>query len=741
MIVVTVDEVRAAIATSILGVTHDAVTLGDIELHAHQRDALARVRRLLEEHRGALLADDVGLGKTYVALAVARDARRALVIAPAAVRDVWLGGAARAGVPITFASVQSLARAAPGTAPFDLVIIDEAHHLRSRATQRFAAAIALCRDARVLLLSATPIQNRLDDLRNVLSLFLGTRALALPVEDLAGFVIRRLEEDLADHARPILPRVSPAVALPAVRDLDCLDRIVALPPPVPPAGGGVGGALLTYTLVRQWASSRAALRGALRRRLARAHAMEDVLAAGRLPTAAELAAWCFADGAQQLSLPDLVVQALAPEADAMLDQVRAHSRAVGELLGWLNTSVDPDEQRAATLRRVLEAHPRERVVAFTEYADTAAVLYRMLAPNSRAALSSRGGVRIAGGRITRRELLASFGPDGGKRPRDSDRIDVLLTTDVLSEGVDMQGASVAVHLDLAWNPARLEQRVGRLRRPGAARDRVAVYVMPPPVPAERLLQLEQRLRAKIAVASRTIGVRGAILLGLSGSGDQAAARREERIASLLRDWLPLGLVRDTFTETSAAAPVRGATVRSTMNGAIACVRRDGAAELIACKGAQISDSRDLVEEVLRAANGPVIHADGDALDEMCRRLGDWLARRTVGSVVSLPEIKVAQSRRTVLRRVEGIGRRAPRHRQAGIAALMQAARSAARATLSAGAEQVLGELASADLDDDAWLHAMREFASLHARAAPPPRILAVLLLRADAVPPTGAFSG
>src|SRR5205814_6691501 len=136
----------------------------------------------------------------------------------------------------------------------------------------------------------------------------------------------------------------------------------------------------------------------------------------------------------------------------------------------------------------------------------------LMSPTVRAALLTHRGGRVAGGAIGRRDILGRFAP--GATASSADRIDMLVTTDLLSEGVNLQSASVVVHLDLAWNPARLEQRVGRLRRIGAARDAIAVYLFAPPAPAERMLQLDRRLRLKLAVAARSIGVAGAILPGI-----------------------------------------------------------------------------------------------------------------------------------------------------------------------------------------------------------------------------------
>lgn len=725
MRIATADEVRAVIARWALGGDTQHSRLGDITLHAHQGEGAERVARLLREHGGALLADAVGLGKTYVALAVARQHGDAMVIAPAALRDVWLSAASLAATPIRFVSMESLGRRGaqvPGVERTGLVVIDEAHHLRSTRTRRFAVTCALCRGAPVLLLTATPVQNRLGDLRAILSLFLGERAHGLSAQQLARFIVRRLERDVDPTSSVRLPRVRDPVWLRPAEDVDCLDRIVALPPPLPPAGGGDGGVLLTYTLVRQWASSRAALHAALGRRLARARAMEDALLTGRWPSRAELASWCYADGAQQLTFPELAVQASTFDAAALLTQVRTHAVAVKDLLDWLATAPNPDVSRAGELRRLLEAHRGERIVAFSEYSDTVAAFYRVIAPFARAAMLTHRGGRVAGGPVARADLLARLFPGTAMRVPERDRVDILLATDVLSEGVNLQQASVILHLDLAWNPARLEQRVGRLRRVGAARDEITVYMFAPPAPTERLLQLEQRLRLKLDVAARTIGVAGGILPGVSPPGPDAAAPREERISAMLRAWRGRG---------PADGPV-AAGVLAPRSGTIACLARDGAASLVAITDDGITSDRAVVEELLACAGGDGIPPDQGELQAAQRRIEQWLRQRSVASVVDGPSLHVARARRPLLRRVDTIARRTARHVQPRLGPLLRLARGTAGATLSAGAERVLDELTRATMSDEAWLHAVSEFATLHVRPpdAEAPELRALLVLRA-----------
>ncbi|MEX2177328.1 MAG: DEAD/DEAH box helicase [Gemmatimonadaceae bacterium] len=722
---VTAADARAAIARHVLGPHHVGDALGDVRLHPHQMEGVERVRQIMAAHGGALLADDVGLGKTFVALSIARDARDVMVIAPAALRDGWLAAATRSGVVVRFLSVEQLGRRGAPNERAALVIVDEAHHLRSPRTRRFAAAAELCRRARVLLLSATPVQNRLADLRVVLSLFLGERAHAMEAGDLARFIVRRVERDLAHPTSLGLPHVAPPRWLGFVADADCLERLCALPPPLPPADGGEAGALLTYSLVRQWASSRAALRAALQRRLARARAMEDALATGRLPTRGDLAAWCYADGVQQLAFPEFSADARPPQVAPLLDQVRTHMDGVRDLLAWLASSADPDVARSAALSAVLERHRGERVVAFSEYAETVSMFFRALRANARVAMLTHGGGRVAGGPMTRRDVLDRFAP-GGARVTDSDRIELLLTTDVLSEGVNLQSASVVVHLDLSWNPARLEQRVGRLRRMGAARDTVTVYVAPPAAPAERLLRIEERLRQKLDTAARSVGPSGAVLPD-AGQGEESghAAPSEQRIATILLRW------RAPLESPDGARPL-AAAVCAPRNGAIACVRQHDAVVLACVDGATVTESRETVERLLECAGGddrPLPHA---VLENVLATLAQWLRRRLVAEVVELPALRVARARRQLLRRVDAIARRAPRHAQPRLAPLMHAARSTAVATLSAGAERVLDRLSTADLRDEAWLRAVETFAMQHARPRESaPEILAVLVLRTN----------
>ena len=249
------------------------------------------------------------------------------------------------------------------------------------------------------------------------------------------------------------------------------------------------------------------------------------------PSYRDLRAWCLGEGAVavrqtvQLAFPELLVPPSA-DAGALLESVRTHDTAVRALLLRLNATPDADAERADHIRRVMRAHPNTKVVAFAAFEDTVRALYRHLAPAERVCVLSAGGAVIANGRMTRAAVMAQFAPaasrTSGPATRAAEQIDLLLTTDLLSEGVNLQEASVVVHLDMPWTSARLAQRVGRVARLGSSHHRVHVYAIAPPVSAETLLGVERRLRAKLDAAGRAIGVSGSILPGGVSPSDPAS---------------------------------------------------------------------------------------------------------------------------------------------------------------------------------------------------------------------------
>ena len=262
-------QARAAIATLVGDNGPGSIRLGNIELEMHQVSAVTRIRKAIDEFGGALLCDPVGTGKTYVALAVAPADEEILVVAPAVLRKMWMQASSVTERLIDFVSFESLSRRAAPKGRHPLLVIDEAHHARNPRTIRYEVLSRLCTGKKVLMLTATPIHNRRTELESLLALFMGSRAGALTAPEIGRCIIRRCE---LSRELTAIPRADEVVWLRTNEDDRIPRALLDLPPPLPPRDGGDGGALVVHSLIRQWASSDAALTGGLRRRLARAEA-------------------------------------------------------------------------------------------------------------------------------------------------------------------------------------------------------------------------------------------------------------------------------------------------------------------------------------------------------------------------------------------------------------------------------------------------------------------------------------
>ncbi len=708
-------SVRALIANAWLA--PDAPqTLGSITLRPHQREAVARARVALAAHGGALIADDVGLGKTFIALALAAEAQRSLVVGPAALRAMWSHACAQTGVNTEYRSYEALSRSPMPAQGHDLVILDEAHHVRTPRTARYRHLAQGLVGARVLLLTATPIHNSIRDLRAVLALYLGAIAWAINEGELAAHVIRREQEDVGFDAP--LPTLAPPRPITLSSNDDLLDEIISLPAPVPPRNGGDGGALLSFTLARLWASSHFALRAALRRRLHKARALEDALGCGRHPTRGELRAWAIGDDATQLAFPELVATSGEGDIGGLLGAVGAHASALETLIRAMPVDSPHDRERADRIRDIALRHSGEKIIAFTQFADTATALFRLLRDSVQCCQLDGGGARVAGGRLSRREALARFAPraSGAAEPAASDRIDLLITTDLLSEGVNLQDASVVVHLDLPWTSARMAQRVGRSRRLGATHPSTVVYAIAPPAAADALLRQEQRLREKLRAAARVTGACGAILpvrlvLASATAIDEESAptRHAQLLRALLARWR---------TGPIASAGPPGAYVRASTSGALALVRQGSERLLVALVDGQVSGRPADILAAARLADGDEnIEDDVDRVTPVLTKLEAWLSARAGASVAGVGHTIAGAARRVAMQRIAHIAARTPHHHRAQVAPLAAEARRIVTAPYGVGAERILAELAGSALPDEAWLQAVRAFGDANCRGA------------------------
>lgn len=162
-----------------------------------------------------------------------------------------------------------------------------------------------------------------------------------------------------------------------------------------------------------------------------------------------------------------------------------------------------DAKLAALVDLLTQQHPEEKVLVFTQFADTVRYLTQQLKARSISALEG-----VTGDSADPTELAWRFSPvSNDKRARvgSADELRVLVATDVLSEGQNLQDAAIVVNYDLPWAIIRLIQRAGRVDRIGQRSDTIYCYSFLPADGVERLIRLRERVRERLQENAEVVG--------------------------------------------------------------------------------------------------------------------------------------------------------------------------------------------------------------------------------------------
>jgi hypothetical protein len=629
------------------------------ELTRFQADGVKRMRRLLDEIGGVLVADEVGLGKTFLALEVIAAAteeqrQRVLVAAPAALKaSVWDPVLEQYDISrrVSVHSYEEIRSRMEPTHPEHnsfyeraedaaLVIVDEAHNLRNAGAARSAALdriiLAGRHPKKVVLLTATPVNNSLIDLETLVKYFIrddarfasigipsirtyirdaqaldpealtpahlfdlmdqvavrrtrkfvkdnyrgetivGPGGKKIPVE-FPDAEVSRVDYQLDEPGEDLVSAVTYALDIPeseahvasfSVRRADAgrlllaryvSSRYLKAEDLNKTEVSNMG--LLRSALLKRLESSPTALAGTLGVLIQTHEAFLSALDKGTVLIGGALRDYVNSESedldeivagldedtehqATPAALYDAELLASDVERDLVLirqlqslAEAAAHDSEpkVAALLAELGRIAAEAEKPAVTNA---PAGDRRKVIVFSTYADTIRDLHERLVgalevvPTSSPLAAYRGRVAPAvigefasgkrGGidQPTRAKAVANFAPrtagqlreDG--TPIEADLYDILLTTDVLAEGVNLQQAAHIVNYDLPWNPMRIVQRHGRVDRIGSQHKSIELDVFFPAEHLDEFLGLEQTLIRKLRQADAAIGA-GKVLPGVS----------------------------------------------------------------------------------------------------------------------------------------------------------------------------------------------------------------------------------
>jgi len=499
----------------------------------HQTDAVVRARSILRRFGGVLIADGVGLGKTWIAIALALLERHAggnaVAFVPAALVAEWHRAADAAGVPLVIHTHAGLSRRTPAApARCTLVIVDEAHAFRNPRTRRYDGLARFSTGRRLALLSATPLNNTPADLAALVQLFAGRdRFREFGVADLtaalqrrdpaATFALgalsvcrtRRLVEARFPELRAAFPRriLCPPVPydLAACYDGELGPILNSLQALAGSGGDRRGVELLHLSLLRRLESSRAALRRSLTRHRDVLDEIARAAEQGVTLSRAEVRAVMGPRGDEsQMMMWPLLAGGGGTAAGDWLSGARD---TVERALALTDNAADRPDAKAEALEALLDGPlSGSKAIVFTEHRDTAFYLLRRLR-SARRVLAVVGDTAWASsGALSRAEALDAFAPVGRGAPsRPLLAADVLIATDVASEGLNLQDARGVVNYDLPWNPVRVMQRVGRIDRLHSPWTDIQIAHLVPAAGLDELSAVLRVLRAKLEATSHAIG--------------------------------------------------------------------------------------------------------------------------------------------------------------------------------------------------------------------------------------------
>ncbi len=601
----------------------------ELMLAPFQVAGVVRAMRYLEDRHGVIVADDVGLGKTFVAgeilMRFVRDNRqRAVVIAPAVLRNgPWKRFLFENNLNVEVLSYEELASEAAlhteeerhrlqarlklDVDDYSLVIVDEAHNLRNPAAQRSEALRRLLGGTprkKVVMLTATPVNNSLMDVYHLLRFFVlddaafadrgitsmkgrFDEAMAKDPEELSAddlfeildySVVRRtrsfvrkyhpndrlmingqwqtinfptprpiqVDYDLEESYPGLLERFAKAIEAYSYGE-PCPDGVLAMARYMPSlyklenikSRKGEQfeiqlGGLLRSSLLKRFESSALAFAKTARKMADSHDGMIEMLEANRVPTGRALTEWMKTDADDIEAFEELITEKdgfeLEPAGDYDVKALRTDLERDRDLLRAFAAEAEKvaakdDPKLAAVVEEMAtiaaqaakgsigpdQERDRRKVLIFSYFADTVKWIYDHLViaaqTDPRLAVYKDRLVAVHGNDSDSSAAMFGFAPKTTDPPAgaDKDLFDIVIATDVLAEGVNLQQARHIINYDLPWNPMRLVQRHGRVDRLGSQHDEVFMRCVYPDKQLDKLLELEARLHRKLRQAMVTFG--------------------------------------------------------------------------------------------------------------------------------------------------------------------------------------------------------------------------------------------
>tara|TARA_R100001143_G_C3361001_1_gene135708 strand:- start:16238 stop:19510 length:3273 start_codon:yes stop_codon:yes gene_type:complete len=596
-------------------IDYDPETVGDVPKQfkklSYQVDAVNQGFEMLMDYNGFFLADVVGTGKTVVAAMLAKrfiisngsGNTKILVIYPPALEKNWKRTFSLFGIDkyAKFITNGSLHKIIDGDLnywakeEYDLVIVDEAHNFRNLATNSFDQLQIICKAGRlnngliesdekkVILVSATPLNNRPADIYNMLQLFQDARRSKLPVTNLTTFFfpyikrykeLMKMPEPDLEEIRQMYKEIRERVLKPITirrtrRDLenveqykaDLKDQKIVFPDIEPPKKreyqmdekmrslffetlqailnekkidyfryraisylkddikaehyeiadltSAQLARMMSTLLVKRLESSFKAFKDSLKKLRDSTENMIRTFEDGKIFIAPdldvnELMDEGFSDDEIEMRILEISDRKPGNKTfssddfqNGFLDGLKRDLETLNYLCRhWDAVRKDPKlEAFIEMLENELfdrSINPSGKLVVFSEAKSTTNYLYNEL--------KKRGYKKVlnisAANRSRQFEtILANFDANYDKEKKDD--YNIIITTEVLAEGVNLHRANVIVNYDTPWNATKLMQRIGRVNRIGTQADRIYNFNFYPSDEGDAIISLKKKALVKL----------------------------------------------------------------------------------------------------------------------------------------------------------------------------------------------------------------------------------------------------
>lgn len=545
----------------------------------YQIDAVTQARQKLNAYNGVFISDVVGLGKTYICAMLANSFNRntyKLFVCPPVLVDYWKSVLQE--FDVSRCDVISLGQLdkmiARGTDKYSYVFVDEAHRFRNSNTEAFTELHQICRGKKVILISATPINNYTSDVENQIYLFQPKQNGNINgIKNIEGFfrnlnaklskktkgsleymkqlrenseiirdklirevMIRRTRSEIKQYYADDLEKqglVFPKAGSPEkivykfdedtnnafIQTINIIKNfkysrytpLLYLKSTEKYASMLISqknmGGFMKGILIKRLESSFYAFRKTVSRFVESYEKFIKMAESGKIYISKKVNVYDLLDDGNIDKLMYLIEQEDVMEFNTKdfkneffidLQSDLAQLKSMQTI--WALIENDPKLDEFKHNLKDNKLMKNKKIIIFTESTETAQYLYENLNKFYKDRIIYFSGQSSAALKV---EVEDSFNPKF--KNKNNDKYDVLITTDVLAEGINLHRANVLINYDLPWNPTRIMQRVGRINRVGTEFERIYVFNFFPTAQSKQQMPLEERILEKLQAFHDTLG--------------------------------------------------------------------------------------------------------------------------------------------------------------------------------------------------------------------------------------------